>query len=245
MARSFRARRSDDAQLQGASLNGARLQGASLGGAQLQGASLVARSFRGALWRTASGGVARTRPIFKGVFGSGELVRDDLSDAILWRNTQFDGTDLASVKTCRVRGWTPIWRRRGWVSRPWDDKALSGSPQDDGIDLCRGRFGAIALWNASDSLDCASPDPSRSPPAIHSVLARRPQPTAWRKALEDVERRRARPTPRRWRRTLKALVCLGGDDMRFTSCAAFCAEAQEKAALSHRSGSASGPSISS
>jgi hypothetical protein len=182
-----------DAQLQGASLEDAQLQGASLTGAQLQGASLRGTQLQGASLQAAY------------------LQAIDLSHAWLWR-TNADGPSGAP-ETARIplRGasWAPSWKDLGGDPHAWNDKAYHDLRESIGS-APAGPIRDQALYSIG-RLDCASPDRALASCSLDPADSPPPEAAAWRQTVEA-----ARVGDEAYAealvKTLKELVCSGGDD---------------------------------
>jgi uncharacterized protein YjbI with pentapeptide repeats len=222
----------DFAQLQGASLIGARLQGASLEYALLEGASLESAQLQGASldFSQLQGSMLtfaqlQGASLGFGTFEGASLQSAQLQGASLESAASLEATDLGRTslwRTNRPRGppdgsairlpnddntWQPIWRDKHGQIRPWDEEAYhavrstiaalpSGSLRDKALERIK-------------SLDCSRSDEAL--PSCNPSAAPPPQAAEWRRALESAsvdETSYARALAK----TLKELVCSGGDD---------------------------------
>ena len=208
----------DSAQLQGTSLDGADFQGASLERAKLWGASFYTAQLQGASLRYAQlWGASLDHAQFQGAslqdaqlqgasLQQATLRATDLSNALLWRSDHGSGGDVAAIKLPNSPDqWSPLVDE-GEVL-PWNDKAYHRL-RDMLEFLPPGRLRDQTL-DRIEILDCTNPDKTLAPcdPSVTSP----PEAAAWQKSLEA-----ARVDEQAYAlslaKTLKELVCSGGDD---------------------------------
>ena len=209
------------AQLQGASLYSAQLQGASLYSAQLQGASLYRAQLQGALLDDAQlqgawlknaqlqGASLRGAQLQGASFAAANMEATDLSDARLWRaNLPTPPSKVSALgMSSGDNAWLPKWDDQYGKPQPWDDKAHQDLRKT--IEALPAGIQRDKALERIKSLDCANPDPTLA--SCDPNAPAPPEAIAWRKTLEaaSVDKK---VYAEALAKTLKGLVCSGGDD---------------------------------